>query len=96
MLDKALSDVMDVRMAMGYARKEPYALTYIISGDGIVYNKENGGILLRLGKGHIFGESKLTKAVSRSTIGEIRSGIRPMHTLEFAYCDIERICTLKE
>jgi hypothetical protein len=42
---------------MGYARKEPYALTYICEGDGIVYNKENGGILLRLGKGHIFGES---------------------------------------
>ena len=96
MLEQAFKDIMEVRMHIGYARKEPGSLIYIIEGDGMVYDPDKREILLRLGKGHIFGESRLTKSVSRTTIGEIRSGLRPMNTLEFSYYDIERICTLKE
>jgi len=48
-------------MGVGYQRKEGQSISYIIEGDGMVYNHKNGGILLRLGKGHIFGESEMTK-----------------------------------
>jgi hypothetical protein len=35
-----------------------------MSGDGILYNKDQGGIVLKIGKGMVFGESKLTRKIS--------------------------------
>jgi len=95
-LDKALLDIITIRRQVGVIEREPDAICYIFSGDGIVFDPTQGKFLARLAKGTVFGESNLTRKVSYQSIGEIRSGIRPMKLLKFPNADIKRILTLSE
>jgi len=49
-----------------------------------------------LNMGQIFGESHLTRAASFNYLGDIRSGLRPVHLLTFSYMDLDRIISFPE
>ena len=76
---------------------EPTNLNFILSGDAIVYSSYAAeGIQMRLNMGQIFGESHLTRAASFNYLGDIRSGLRPVHLLAFSYSDLDRIVSFPE
>ena len=85
-----------IRDEIGSPVKEPDSLYYIVGGEAIVYNKNGGGIIMKLNRGQIFGESYLTKIVSHQYVGEIRCGIRPLSLMRFSYEDLDRILTFPE
>jgi len=51
---------------------------------------------MKLQKGMLFGDSPLTRKVSMSTLGEIRSSLRPMSLIKFTHDDLFRILTYPE
>lgn len=91
-----MEEIIDIRNEIGCSEKTADSVYYITSGEAIIYNKPGGGVLMRLNRGQIFGESFLTKMVSGQYIGEIRCGLRPLSCIRFTYADLERILTFPE
>jgi CRP-like cAMP-binding protein len=74
----------------------PDSIMYIISGNATVWNEQEGGVMGRLSKGAVFGESHLTRKVTWSTVGEIRAGILPVTVIKFSYKNLDRLLTFPE
>jgi hypothetical protein len=95
-LEKALLETIKLRLEVNHVHKEADGLYFIRSGEGVVYNKESGVVKMPLQKSMLFGDSPLTRKVSMSTLGEIRSGLRPMSLIKFHHTDLFRILTYPE
>jgi hypothetical protein len=63
-LNDALDEIISLREKIGHVSIEPNAWCFIEHGDAVVYNKEAGGTVVRMGPGSFFGESYLTRKVS--------------------------------
>jgi hypothetical protein len=57
-------DFIQIRREVGVLEREPDAICYIFSGDGVVFDPNKGKFLARLAKGTLFGESNLSRKVS--------------------------------
>ena len=73
-----MEEAIKIRLKYGYLRREPRHLNYITAGEAVVYNEANGGVLMKMTKSKVFGESLLTEKISSNSLGDIRSGIRPL------------------
>jgi hypothetical protein len=56
-------------------------LNFIVEGEAVIYNKNEGGVVMKLNKGQTFGENYLTKKVSPLTMGHCMAGLKPIQVL---------------